>query len=98
LGITRLEAEKFSFALAVILTPPVIARELLRLLKARGEIAHASFFSLAFPGVTGMLFSFLAGLLALRWLTRLIERGRWQLFGYYCLLAALAVFLLNRIE
>ena len=42
-----------------------------------------------------MLCSFLAGLSALRWLTRLLERGRWQWFGYYCLLVALAVFLLH---
>lgn len=98
LGIRRLAAEKFSFALAVILTPPVIVRELLRLIKAHGSaVPQAGLSSFAFAGL-GMLCSFLAGLLALRWLTRLLERGRWQWFGYYCLLAALTVFLLRTVQ
>jgi undecaprenyl-diphosphatase len=95
LGVSRLTAEKFSFALAVILTPPVIVRELLRLINVHGSAApHATPSSLAMAGL-GMLCSFLAGLLALRWLTRLLEHGRWQWFGYYCLFAALTVFLLH---
>ena len=95
LGVGRLAAQKFSFALAVILTPLVIVRELLRLINVHGSAApHAIPSSSAMAGL-GMLCSFLAGLLALRWLTRLLERGRWQWFGYYCLLAALTVFLLH---
>ncbi len=90
LGISRFAAERFSFALAVVLTPPVIVRELLRLIKASPS---DNSFSLA---VIGMIGSFVAGLLALRWLTRLLERGRWHWFGYYCLLAALAVFAVAR--
>ena len=34
LGVSRVRAEAFSFALAVVLTPPVIAREALRLVRA----------------------------------------------------------------
>jgi len=45
----------------------------------------------------GMVFSFLAGLLALRWLSRWLEQGRWQFFGYYCLVAALFVFTCYRL-
>jgi undecaprenyl-diphosphatase len=94
--VNRLAAEKFSFALAVILTPPVIVRELLRLINVHGSAApHATPSSFAMAGL-GMLCSFLAGLLALRWLTRLLERGRWQWFGYYCVLAAVAVFVMAR--
>ena len=95
LGVSRLAAEKFSFALAVILTPPIIVRELLRLISVHGPAAsHTIPSSFAMAGL-GMVCSFLAGLLALRWLTRLLERGRWQWFGYYCLVAALTVFLLH---
>jgi undecaprenyl-diphosphatase len=90
LGVSRFVAERFSFALAVVLTPPVIVRELLRLIKAEPS---GNSFSLA--GV-GMICSFAAGLLALRWLTRFLERGRWHWFGYYCLLAALVVFVVAR--
>jgi undecaprenyl-diphosphatase len=43
-----------------------------------------------------MVFSFLAGLLALRWLSSWLEQGRWHYFGYYCLAASLAVFALYR--
>ncbi len=94
-GVSRLAAEKFSFALAVILTPPVIVRELLRLIKVhRLAEPDATLSSFVLAGL-GMLCSFSAGLLALRWLTGLLDRGRWQWFGYYCLSAALIVFLLH---
>jgi undecaprenyl-diphosphatase len=32
-----------------------------------------------------------AGLVALRWLSRWLEAGRWHFFGGYCLLAATAL-------
>ncbi len=96
MGITRQSAEKFSFALAVILTPPVIAREALRLHKAHAAVvAGPGFGALAAPGLVGMVCSFLAGLLALRWLSRWLETGRWQWFGVYCLVASAAVFWLG---
>jgi undecaprenyl-diphosphatase len=51
-------------------------------------------FSLFLPGLLGLVCSFFAGLLALRWLTRWLDRGRWHYFGYYCLFAAVVVLLL----
>ncbi len=42
-----------------------------------------------------MVFSFLAGLLALKWLSRWLETGRWYLFGIYCLAASAVVFYLH---
>jgi undecaprenyl-diphosphatase len=98
LGVAKMRAEEFSFALAVVLTPPVVAREVLRLVKSQGGIgAHGESFSgIISHCALGMGLSFLAGLVALRWLSRWLERGRWQLFGGYCLCAALAVFLLHR--
>ena len=97
-GVDRFRAEEFSFALAVILTPPVIAKEAWRLFKAQGaEIgaSHGLFASLA-PGLFGMVCSFGAGWLALRWLSRWLEEGRWHYFGFYCLAAALAVLVFLR--
>jgi undecaprenyl-diphosphatase len=44
----------------------------------------------------GAALAFLAGLVALKWLSRWLEGGRWHLFGVYCLLAAVAVALLHR--
>ena len=95
-GINRVRMEEFSFALAVVLTPPVIARELLRLLKTKGPgTPTIHLLPLLTPGVIGMVCSFGAGLLALKFLSRLLENGRWTFFGYYCLLAAAAIFALN---
>jgi undecaprenyl-diphosphatase len=94
LGIARKRAEEFSFALAVVLTPAVIVKEAHRLYKAHAAVTgnvSTGFWELAGPSVLGMGFSFLAGLLALRWLSAWLERGRWHFFGVYCLLASLVV-------
>jgi undecaprenyl pyrophosphate phosphatase UppP len=47
------------------------------------------------PSVLGMLLSFVAGLMALRWLSRWREQGRWHLFGVYCVLASCVVLVLG---
>jgi len=92
LGVARRRAEEFSFALAVVLTPPVIVRELHRLHKAQALAGgSASLGHAALPGLIGMVLSFLAGMVALRWLSRWLEAGRWHLFGAYCLVAAAVV-------
>ena len=92
LGLARRRAEEFSFALAVVLTPPVIVREAYRLFKLHPVGTDAgSTLELLGPSLLGMVLSFLAGLLALRWLSRWLERGRWHVFGVYCLAAALIV-------
>jgi undecaprenyl-diphosphatase len=94
-GVSRLQMEQFSFALAVVITPPAIARELWRLVKMHPEVTKASnLLPLALPGIIGMGASFVAGLLALRLLSRWLETGRWQLFGVYCLAFAVFVFAL----
>ncbi|MDE2039262.1 MAG: undecaprenyl-diphosphate phosphatase [Elusimicrobia bacterium] len=94
LGVPRALSEDFSFALSVLLTPPVIAREAWRLSRVSG--VSAAWESGAFkPGLLGMFLSFLAGLAALRWLSNWLESGRWRYFGYYCLLASAGVLALS---
>ncbi|MFZ3212001.1 MAG: undecaprenyl-diphosphate phosphatase [Terriglobales bacterium] len=90
-GVAKSRAETFSFALAVVLTPPVVAREALRLVRAEHITGTVSLASAAFPSLLGAVFAFFAGLLALRWLSRWLEHGRWYLFGIYCLAAAAVV-------
>jgi undecaprenyl-diphosphatase len=90
-GVSRPLSEDFSFALAVVLTPPVIGRYLWRLLKAEEWHGGTHLFELLLPGLVGMVLSFLAGLVALRVLSVALERGRWRYFGYYCLAAGAAV-------
>ncbi|MPW43661.1 undecaprenyl-diphosphate phosphatase [Acinetobacter guerrae] len=98
LGISRQKAEEFSFALAVVLTPAVIAKELLRLVHAQHASAGASHLalgSLLLPSLFGMVFSFLTGLVALKWLSAWLEHGRWYLFGIYCLVFSCVVLMLS---
>ena len=93
----KTRTEEFSFALAVVLTPAVVGWEALRLIRHRGEAGGAPIGLHDFlPGLVGMAFSFVAGLVALRLLSRLLERGRWWVFGIYCLAAAAGVFVMYR--
>jgi undecaprenyl-diphosphatase len=97
-GTTRQRAERFSFALAVIITPFAIAREAERLLKAKQAAEYAGvsldLHASAIAALLGMVFSFFAGLAALRWLSSWLENGRWYIFGIYCIAASIAVFVL----
>jgi undecaprenyl-diphosphatase len=95
LGLSRQQVEEFSFALAVVLTPPLIAREALRLLKAEHVTSQGPAFSLFLPSLLGMALSFGAGLLALRWLSAWLEKGRWHLFGIYCICVSMLAFVLS---
>jgi undecaprenyl-diphosphatase len=98
-GANKERAERFSFAMAVVLTPAVVGLEALRLQKA----AHAALLAGSpidlkgslFFSLLGMVFSFLAGLIALKWLSSWLESGRWYLFGIYCVFASGVVFYLH---
>ncbi|HEX9488087.1 MAG TPA: undecaprenyl-diphosphate phosphatase [Gemmatimonadales bacterium] len=94
-GVPRTLGEDFSFALAVLLTPPVIVLELRRLLKAAAlhAVAGIPLAMQTLPGILGMLGSFVAGLIALRWRSSWLERGHWRYFGYYCMFFSAAIFL-----
>jgi undecaprenyl-diphosphatase len=94
-GVVKVRAETFSFALAVVLTPPVVGREVLRLLKAAKAGEGADLHAAVLYSLLGAVFSFLAGLVALKWLSQWLEGGRWYLFGIYCLVAACVVGILH---
>lgn len=94
MGVERNRAEEFSFALAVVLTPAVIFKEGYRLFRTTGF--SASVLPVLWPSLLGLLCSFVAGWLALRWLSAWLERGRWHWFGYYCLVASVAVLAFGR--
>jgi undecaprenyl-diphosphatase len=95
LGLPKQKLEEFSFALAVVLTPGVVAREAKRLLQQNAAGNHIDLGHLFLPSLVGMVFSFAAGLLALKWLSRWLEGGRWIFFGYYCLAAAVGVLIIH---
>jgi undecaprenyl-diphosphatase len=99
LGLDKVRVEEFSFALAVVLTPAVILKEGYRLLKAHeGPLMNAgNLSSIAWPILVGMFFSFVAGLVALRWLSRWLVHDRWHFFGYYCLVASVTVLVVDQL-
>src|SRR6202044_895625 len=80
LGVAKPRAERFSFALAVVLTTPIVAREVLRLVQAPPGVATAaqgSLQSVVLFSVLGAVLAFIAGLLTLKWLSPWLESGRW---------------------
>jgi undecaprenyl-diphosphatase len=85
-GIEREAAFKFSFLASI----PVILGALVFKLNEfsqvnLGELRYMSF---------GFGAAFLSGLLALKILLGIIRRGRWHLFGYYCLALSLVLLLI----
>lgn len=86
-GVSRDMAENFSFALAVVLTPPVIVQQLHRLHKSGVELS----FEVIQPGLIGMGFAIVSGFLALKFLSHVLERGAWHRFAYYCWAAAAVI-------
>jgi undecaprenyl-diphosphatase len=101
-GASKDRAERFSFALAVVLTPPVVLREALRLMKASHAAAATgtpiNLESSVATSLIGMVLAFFAGLVALKWLSSWLEAGRWYLFGIYCLVASGVVFYLHHLN
>jgi undecaprenyl-diphosphatase len=95
-GLPKKKVEEFSFALAVVLTPIVLIKEASRLLHSPLFSNTVPLQSLFFQSLAGMLFSFLAGLVALRWLSGWLEKGLWKFFGFYCLVAAGLIFTINK--
>jgi undecaprenyl-diphosphatase len=95
-GVPKPRAEAFSFALAVVLTPVVVAREAIRLVHVQSTGGAGSLLSAAAPSLLGAVFAFLAALVALKWLSQWLEGGRWYLFGIYCIVAAGVVAGLHR--
>jgi undecaprenyl-diphosphatase len=100
-GASKERAERFSFALAVVLTPPVVLREAMRLMKASHAAAASGttidLQSSVATSLIGMVLAFFAGLVALKWLSSWLEEGRWYLFGIYCLIASGVVFYLHHV-
>jgi undecaprenyl-diphosphatase len=90
-GLPRKLAEQFSFALAVVLTPAVIGERIWNLYH-NSNTGNVDLLGLLAPGLVGMVLSFLAGLVALRLLSAVLERGHWRFFAWYCFVAAGVMF------
>jgi len=87
-GVPRAKAEDFSFALAVLITPPAIIHMVQRLFKSAEIHSWHDLVPMLLPGLIGMAISFGSGLIALKLLSAVLEQGRWKYFGFYCLAAS----------
>lgn len=84
-GMKREDAARFSFLIAI---PAIGGASVLELKDfVTGE---ASFSGSPLPVLVGMLVSFVVGVVALRWLIRMVVADRLHLFAFYCLAAGLA--------
>ena len=87
LGISPEKAARFSFLLAI---PAIAGAGLLTAL----DVETSSLQELSFPVIlTAFLSSFLVGWASLRWLLRLISKGKFYWFGVYCLSIGLFTFI-----
>jgi len=59
-GVAQSRAETFSFALAVMLTPPVVFREAMRLIHTQHISGTLDLASAVFPSVVGAVLAFFA--------------------------------------
>jgi undecaprenyl-diphosphatase len=88
LGVPRDKAVRFSFLLAI---PAIGGGFLYTLVSNPSEVLEFS----ALPSATAFIAAFASGCLAVLLLLRAVQRGRFELFGVYCLVAgaiALAIF------
>jgi len=79
LGNKKEEMARFSFLMALI---PIIGINLLEIISGDISADNPSSF---FPLVVGFLAAFLTGLIACRWMIRIVKKGKLIYFGIYCL-------------
>jgi undecaprenyl-diphosphatase len=89
LGIKREDAAKFSFLMSV---PAILAAVLM-------DLKHGSayFTSHETEVLTGFFVSALTGFLVIKWLMGIIRRGRFSVFGYYCIAIGIVSIVLSRV-
>jgi len=77
LGIDKEKAARFSFLMVVPLIFGKMAKDVLS-----GDIQYES--ATILPLVIGFIFAFLTGLVACKWMIKLVKRSQLKYFAYYC--------------
>ncbi len=84
LGYQKETAAKFSFLISI---PAILAAMAMELRHGRHFFsAHTA------PTMVGFLAAAVTGYIAIRWLMNLVQKGRFYLFGYYCIAISLFTF------
>lgn len=87
LGDKRTDVAKFSFLMVIL---PILAANALEILK--GDFTQNGETGLL-PIIVGFLAAFIAGLLACRWMIRIVQRGNLFYFALYCFIIGLIAIL-----
>lgn len=80
LGIDKEKAAQFSFLMVVPLIFGKMAKDIFS-----GDIKYESFTFL--PLLIGFIFAFITGLLACKWMIKLVKNSQLKYFAYYCFVA-----------
>lgn len=86
LGLKPEEAARFSFLLSI---PAILGAALLEVKDIGSNEVQSA------PTLAGMILSFISGFIAIKLLISTLRRGRYGLFGYYCIAIALLSLALN---
>lgn len=87
LGISKKDAAKFSFLLSV---PAVLGANILEISNyANNNLVNK------WQYLTGFIFAFVSGLLAIKLVFRFLEKGRFKYFGFYCFLIGILSLVLS---
>lgn len=93
LGNKKETLAQFSFLMVI---PPILGEGLLDVLKAmKGDEAFGNIETL--PLVVGFVAAFVSGCLACKWMINIVKKGKLIYFAYYCIIAAVAAFILNSV-
>jgi undecaprenyl-diphosphatase len=83
LGAKRKEITRFSFLMVLI---PIIGANILDL--AEYDFSDTGNIGIL-PLATGFIAAFLSGLLACKWMIKIINQGKWIYFSFYCVIIGL---------
>lgn len=93
LGNKKESLAQFSFLMVI---PPILGEGLLDVLKAmKGGDAFGN--TEALPLVVGFIAAFVSGCLACKWMISIVKKGKLIYFAAYCVIAAIAAFVLNTV-
>jgi undecaprenyl-diphosphatase len=87
LGVDKENAAKFSFLMVVPLIFGAQAKELM----TTGNIPDESLY----PLIIGFFFAFITGIIACKWMIRLVKNSQLKYFSYYCFCIGLATIILS---
>ncbi|MBC8266803.1 MAG: undecaprenyl-diphosphate phosphatase [Flavobacteriales bacterium] len=87
LGIDKEKAARFSFLMVVPLILGKMAKDIFS-----GEISYES--SSFLPLLVGFIFAFFTGLIACKWMIKLVKNSQLKYFAYYCFAVGVIVILL----